>query len=170
MRLLAARTPQMVGSAAPRPVARPPRAVGSALPPRLAARSPLASCAETHPSSLRRSSYPPSPPKAALGKLTFGLQLLGLGLTLGGQHIFPDPASQPAWLKPLQENKLQSAMFIWFMGNMIQQNLATTGAFEVFFDGQPIFSKLETGHAPNLAVVAQNVLNAYNARLEALGA
>ena len=67
------------------------------------------------PLTLLPHSYPPSPPKAALGKLTFGLQMLGLGVTLGGQHIFPPP-HQPAWLKTLQENKLQSAMFVWFIG------------------------------------------------------
>ena len=111
------------------------------------------------------SNYPPSPPKAALAKLVFAAQMLFIGLTLAGHQLYPVP---PPWLKTLQENKVQSCMLAWFAGNTIAQNLATTGAFEVFYDGAIVFSKLQTGRAPELGVVVRDVIAAHNARLRAL--
>jgi hypothetical protein len=35
-------------------------------------------------------------------------------------------------------------------GNTLRQNLLGTGAFEVSYDGTPIFSKLELGRMPTL--------------------
>lgn len=44
----------------------------------------------------------------------------------------------------------------WFVGNMVQTNLMNTGAFEVFYDGAKIFSKLESGQTP----VVRNIIEA----------
>jgi len=48
--------------------------------------------------------------------------------------------------------------FLTFMlGNNIQSSLNTTGAFEIYVDGELIWSKLETGKMPNMDVLAQKL-------------
>ena len=121
---------------------------------------------ETHAPGLSvvGSNYPPSPPKALLAKGVGVAQFLVIGATLGGQHLYP-AGTEPAWLKSLQESKLQACMAAWFMGNVASQNLISTGAFEVYHDGAVIFSKLETGKAPDLNAIVEAVLNARRAAL-----
>ena len=36
-----------------------------------------------------------------------------------------------------------STMGAWFVGNTVSQNLLNTGAFEIYYDGEVIFSKLD---------------------------
>ena len=38
----------------------------------------------------------------------------------------------------------------YFLLNMIQNAVSSTGAFEVYLDNQLIFSKLSTGRVPNV--------------------
>jgi selT/selW/selH-like putative selenoprotein len=103
--------------------------------------------------------YPVSPPKALAIKLVFGAQVAVIGLTLAGEKLFPVP---PPWLKTLQESKLQSCLMAWFAGNLVSQNLQATGAFEVYYDGAVIFSKLQSGNAPDLAAVVRDVVAAHS--------
>jgi len=39
---------------------------------------------------------------------------------------------------------------IFFLGNMMESNLLSSGAFEVTVNGEPVWSKLETGYLPSL--------------------
>ena len=39
----------------------------------------------------------------------------------------------------------------FFMGNMIQQNLLQTGAFEIYVGEDEAFSKLKTGRMPEMS-------------------
>jgi len=107
------------------------------------------------------SNYPMSPLKAFLAKLVTGAQMGVLGLTLGGEQLFP---VRPPWLKALQESKLQSCLMAWFAGNMVSQNLRATGAFEVYYDGVTLFSKLDSGRAPELALVVRDIMAAHAKR------
>jgi selT/selW/selH-like putative selenoprotein len=48
----------------------------------------------------------------------------------------------------------------------VQQNLISTGAFEVFYDGRTLFSKLATGAAPQLSDIVRAVSEAHRAALQ----
>lgn len=54
----------------------------------------------------------------------------------------------PPWQMYLANNKMSTCMTSWLLGNTLAQNLVSTGAFEVYYDGNLIFSKLTTGKLP----------------------
>jgi hypothetical protein len=37
---------------------------------------------------------------------------------------------------------------VWLVGNMVASSVSSTGAFEIFFNGQLLFSKLAAGRLP----------------------
>ncbi len=49
----------------------------------------------------------------------------------------------------------------------VQQNLISTGAFEVYYDGRTLFSKLATGAPPQLPEIVRAVAEAHGARAKA---
>lgn len=46
---------------------------------------------------------------------------------------------------------------IFFVGNMISNQLSTTGAFEVFINDTLVFSKIQTGNAPTAQALLQEL-------------
>ena len=56
------------------------------------------------------------------------------------------------------ENKLLSLIISFFAGNILQSNISNTGAFEIFYNGNQIWSKLQTGNVPNINQLIQ-ILN-----------
>ncbi len=48
------------------------------------------------------------------------------------------------------ENKLLSLVISFFAGNILQSSISNTGAFEIFYNGNQIWSKLQTGNVPNI--------------------
>ena len=48
-------------------------------------------------------------------------------------------------------------------GNTFRQNLLSTGAFEVSYQGTPVFSKLDTNRMPNLAELVEGITEAMTA-------
>ena len=78
------------------------------------------------------SNYPPSPFIQATCKVIRAGQFAGIGLVFAGDQIFSGigmPA--PAWYESVKSNKLPTSVMMWFLGNMVTQNLVSTGAFEV---------------------------------------
>jgi hypothetical protein len=91
--------------------------------------------------------------------------MAAIAVTLAGDRILPAlglPA--PDFVKSMQAAKMQSCAAAWFLGNTVQQNLISTGAFEVYYDGVTMFSKLQTGAAPQLAEVVRSVAHAHAQR------
>jgi len=68
-------------------------------------------------------------------------------------NIFGVDVSRIEFVKGLQENKMSSCIMIWMLGNMVISGLSNTGAFEIAYDGQMVFSKLETGRMPSVAEI-----------------
>jgi len=48
------------------------------------------------------------------------------------------------------ENKLRTFFLTFILGNFIQNQIYNTGAFEIFYNGKQIWSKLDTGDVPNI--------------------
>lgn len=57
----------------------------------------------------------------------------------------------------MSQNKVTSTLFILFIGNTIDGNMMSTGAFEVFYNDMPIWSKIQTGRMPDLSELFQIV-------------
>ena len=62
------------------------------------------------------------------------------------------------------QNKMGSSAGAWFLGNTVSQNLLNTGAFEVFYDGEVIFSKLEQRRLPTIPEILDGLGDAIAAR------
>ncbi|KAG9511155.1 Thioredoxin reductase-like selenoprotein T-like, partial [Fragariocoptes setiger] len=48
----------------------------------------------------------------------------------------------------MQQHKLYCSMLVFFLTNTIGAQLMSTGAFEIYYNDMPIWSKLETGRMP----------------------
>jgi selT/selW/selH-like putative selenoprotein len=51
-------------------------------------------------------------------------------------------------------------MLAFFVGNMIANSLKQTGAFEVYYDGKLVWSKLQSGRAPDLHSILRALVQA----------
>ena len=56
------------------------------------------------------------------------------------------------------ENKLRTFFITFFMGNLLQSNISNTGAFEIFYNGNQIWSKLNMGDVPNINQLIQMLI------------
>lgn len=95
------------------------------------------------------SHYPVAPANLALGKLAGYTQMGLLALTFAGDKIFPWLGMEPPeFYASVQQNKFGYAMAVWFIGNAVHNSLMSTGAFEIFHDGDLVFSKLALNRMP----------------------
>jgi selT/selW/selH-like putative selenoprotein len=66
----------------------------------------------------------------------------------------------PEQVKSILEKKMMLCIGSFLLSNMIRSNLLSTGAFEIYFDEELVFSKLQTGQAPDQFVV-ESLLSEY---------
>lgn len=66
---------------------------------------------------------------------------------------------QPSWWRWCLENKLYACMMLFFLSNIIEGQLISSGAFEIFLNDVPVWSKLETGRIPQPAELFQIIDN-----------
>jgi len=110
--------------------------------------------------------YPPGKTKLAFASMTQLATLGTIGMTLTGEQLFRTLGYPiPPWQTYLGNNKMSTCMTSWLLGNTVAQNLVSTGAFEVYYDGNLVFSKLTTGKLP----VVRDILNDVEAALAAAG-
>ena len=82
-------------------------------------------------------------------------QTLVLIIAIFGTSIFEKLGIQtPQIVNDLLEKKVIVMIGAFLIGNMIRTQLLSTGAFEIYFDGQLVFSKLETGQPPNEQILS----------------
>lgn len=53
-------------------------------------------------------------------------------------------------------------MSIWLIGNYFSTMLKSSGAFEVTFNNELIYSKLETGEFPESNLIYQRIVSYFN--------
>ncbi|KAL8039133.1 hypothetical protein ABFS82_10G015100 [Erythranthe guttata] len=94
--------------------------------------------------------YPPTLPKRMLSKLVPVLQFGVIGIIVGGEQIFPRLgfAAPPQWYYSMRANRFGSMASTWLLGNFLQSFLQSSGAFEVYCNGEPVFSKLKENRFP----------------------
>lgn len=68
----------------------------------------------------------------------------GLAISLVGRSLLPEPAA-----KFLEGNQM-AVLGACFMCNILSGNLLNSGAFEVTYNGQFVWSKIEAGRFPQM--------------------
>ncbi|KAJ0088586.1 hypothetical protein Patl1_31353 [Pistacia atlantica] len=88
--------------------------------------------------------HPPPLLQRLLSKVITTFQVGVIVIIMGGEHIFPQLGyiTPPPWHYFLRANRYGTISSTWFFGNFIHSYLQSSGAFEVFCNGDLIFSKL----------------------------
>ncbi|KAJ3692298.1 hypothetical protein LUZ60_012648 [Juncus effusus] len=81
--------------------------------------------------------YPPTLPKRLLSKLVPVVQFGTIIMITAGDQIFPRLGmAQLAWFLKLRANKFGAITSTWLFGNFAQSILQSSGAFEVYSNGE----------------------------------
>ena len=82
--------------------------------------------------------YPPTTPKRVLSKVVTVAQVGIIGTIVFGDKILPRLGimNPPPWYHSLRANKFRSLASVWMFGNFVQSSLQSTGAFEVYCNGE----------------------------------
>lgn len=97
--------------------------------------------------------YPPPQHAVIAMQLAGMLQMATLALLFFGNQIFAMIGiPEPDLLKQMQDNKMMTFMTV-FMLNSLATSMSSTGAFEIEFNGQIIYSKLQEGRMPSASVL-----------------
>ena len=97
--------------------------------------------------------YPPSDTNVMLSKLLTALQAVMIIGALTIEKFVALPSE-------IREKKMLIVMGALFVGNTLKNSLMSTGAFEVMFDDQVLWSKLATGQMPRSEVDVVSALEA----------
>lgn len=84
------------------------------------------------------STYPVPASKQALAQALGLVQMAGFGFVVFGEKIFEAlgyAAPPELFVQNVAGNKFGVGIGIWFVGNFLQNQLLSTGAFEVYYDG-----------------------------------
>ncbi|KAK1264498.1 SelT-like protein [Acorus gramineus] len=94
--------------------------------------------------------HPPALPKRLLSKVVPAIQIGVIGIVMAGEQIFPRLGfmTPPPWYYQLRANRFGTIASTWLLGNMVQSYLQSTGAFEVYYNDDLIFSKLKEHRFP----------------------
>jgi hypothetical protein len=81
--------------------------------------------------------YPPPLPKRLLSKVVPVVQIGVIGVVVAGEQIFPmlGFVAPPPWYYSLRGNRFGTIATTWLLGNALQSFLQSSGAFEVYFNG-----------------------------------
>ena len=92
--------------------------------------------------------YPPGDSKILVATIAQYCFFLGIAVIFFGENLFKLMGQNPPeWYVGIQANKMQACMFLWIANSMATAQLAT-GAFEISYDGDIIFSKRAEGRWP----------------------
>lgn len=82
--------------------------------------------------------YPPPLPKRLLSKVVPVVQMGVIGVVVAGEQIFPmlGFVAPPPWYYNLRANRFGTIASTWLLGNAFQSFLQSSGAFEVYFNGE----------------------------------
>ena len=105
--------------------------------------------------------FPPKRPMRILTRLTSYAQIGMVGMTFRGSQFFrefsPVGTRVPDWVTSMETNKMHSMLTIHFVGNLLRQNFGNTGAFEIYYDSEEVFSKLKEKRMPRLEEIVDGI-------------
>ena len=98
--------------------------------------------------------YPPSPTMTILARAMTLLQYATIAFAVAGQPICEalgfSSFFAPSFWNQVAEKRFSIIMGAFFFGNTVINSVVSTGAFEVLYGSEVIFSKLNTGRMPTL--------------------
>ncbi|KFB52536.1 selenoprotein T [Anopheles sinensis] len=99
--------------------------------------------------TIRGSNYDPSGFNMLLSKVMLVTKLL-LIIVLMSNYDIGRYIGHPfaGWWRWCTNNKMYASMMIFFLGNTLEAQLISSGAFEITLNDVPVWSKLETGRFP----------------------
>lgn len=101
--------------------------------------------------------HPPTDQNALISKMLGYAQLMGFVMLFMGSFIFRAlKMEEPPAVKWMQENKMNAFCGVWMLSLMSSQLMAT-GAFEVYYNGNVVYSKLDTGSIPHVQDLARSL-------------
>eukprot|EP00050_Salpingoeca_kvevrii_P007092 m.293733 g.293733 ORF g.293733 m.293733 type:complete len:92 (+) comp12855_c0_seq1:276-551(+) len=87
-----------------------------------------------------------------------------MALIMFGDTIFAQLGRPvPEAIANFQDNKFATAAVIFFFSNTICQNILSTGAFEIYVDGELVLSKLQLGYLPDMRTIISTIDGALDA-------
>jgi len=103
--------------------------------------------------------YPTPASKVLMAKLVQVVQFGLIGVAVAGDYLmthvfnFPENGPFPPLYETIREKKMFVGMGAWIVGNSITQGLTSSGAFEIYYNGQIVSSKLDP---PSAAFASAN--------------
>jgi selT/selW/selH-like putative selenoprotein len=116
--------------------------------------------------NIQVTNYPVDPVYTLIVQLVGYVQMLVYAMLFFGEPILRvlGFTETPQWIQSIQNNKMQ-AVIMTFLFASFAQKLLVTGAFEIIFDDNLIFSKLETGMVPSGAQIKHMIVNVVDKNL-----
>lgn len=94
--------------------------------------------------------FPPPPEKAMIALIISYIWIGGIILIITGNSLFKTfGIPEPAFVTFITENRMP-AFFILFMLNNFGNGLSSTGAFEIYYGDEVIFSRLAEKRFPTI--------------------
>ena len=97
--------------------------------------------------------YPVPPLNEFLGNIVSLFQFAGIAwMVLGGDKLLRMVGFRqlPSFYWTIQDNPVPFAIFLFLLAPQILAKFKNSGAFEIYLDGEVIFSKLSTGSLPTV--------------------
>ena len=102
--------------------------------------------------------YPPGPINKLLSRVCSGLQFGLIALNIAGDRIFQGLGiAEPGFYRYMKERKMIAFFFIFIIGNNLSSYFWSTGAFEITFRDQVVFSKLKMNRMPYVQEILENI-------------
>jgi hypothetical protein len=103
--------------------------------------------------------------KGVISNILSYVMVVALGFAFGGHMLLDQmPAPVKEGYNWVQENKIYFLFICWFASSMMQTQMMSSGAFEMYVNGNLEYSKLETHKMPDWDSVVQ-VFRKYNVHL-----
>jgi len=104
--------------------------------------------------------HPPPPLRQYLAQIISIIKFLLLGCIIMNINPFEYLGlGQPNIWNWVSQNKIYAALMCFFLCNLMETQLLSTGAFEIYFNDVPVWSKLQTGRIPSPPELLQIIDN-----------
>jgi len=102
--------------------------------------------------------FPPPPLRQMTAQALSALKFILIIILISGQNpfLYLNIATPEAFTWAI-ENKVYACMMVFFVSNMIETQLISTGAFEIDFNGMNMWSKIQTGRIPTAPELYQMI-------------
>lgn len=116
---------------------------------------------ERHPDlQIEGDTYPPPAWRSYLAQFMMILKMATIVMTVCNLDPFPLMGlPTPRIVQYAHQNKVSFCLMTFFVGNIIEGQLLSTGAFEIYYNDMPIWSKLQSQRIPQPDELLQIITN-----------